>query len=162
MIKKLLGKGKAKKTPKIKLKQVLTIAQEKDTLLIKGEFSIEHYCAKELWLYSREYEDQKIKIAESVSSSKFEFKVDLKDLMRKLGDEPTVYDCYIKVSVPVEKLSKKTILNIEHKAEYVEENEQVNIEYPIRLGRFQETHMNNLSIYNYEDKQSIFSITNKG
>ncbi|AZV62120.1 CDP-glycerol glycerophosphotransferase family protein [Peribacillus frigoritolerans] len=163
MIKKLLGKGKAKKAPKIKLKQVLTIAQEENMLLIKGEFSIEHYCAKELWLYSRENEDQKIKIAESVSSSKFDFKVDMKDLMRKLADdEPTVYDCYIKVAVPIEKLSKKTILNIEHKAEYVEENEQVHIEFPIRLGRFQETYTNNLSIYTYEDKQSIFSITNKG
>ncbi|SNS79601.1 CDP-glycerol glycerophosphotransferase [Bacillus sp. OK838] len=163
MIKKLLRKRKARKTPKIKLKQVLSIVQEENTLFIKGQFSKEHYCAKELWLYSRGNEDQKFKIAESVVSHKFEFEINLIDLIRKLEDEPhSVYDCYIKVSVPVENLSKKSILNIEHKAEYVEVCEQVNIEYPIRLGRFQETYTNNLGFYTYEDKQSIFSITNKG
>ncbi|WP_057911964.1 CDP-glycerol glycerophosphotransferase family protein [Peribacillus muralis] len=163
MIKRLLGKRKAKKTPKIKLKQVLSIWQEGNMLFIKGQFSKEHYFAKEIWLFSRENEDQKIKIAEMAGSANFEFTINLQDVMRKINENnPTVYDCFMKISVPVDKLSKKTIQNIEHKAAYVEESDQVHIEYPIRLGRFQETYIDNLNIYSYEDKQCIFSITNKG
>lgn len=163
MIKKLLGKRKATKTPKIKLKQVLTIGQKDNMLFIKGAFSKEHYFAKEIWLFSRDHEDKKIKIAEIAGAANFEFGINLADLMRKLeGSDPSVYDCYMKISVPVEKLSKKTILNIEHKAEYVEGSEQIHIEYPIRLGRFQETHIENLNFYSFEDNQMIFSITNKG
>lgn len=142
------------------MKQSLTIVQEKDILLIKGEFSKEYYCAKELWLHSRENEVKTIKIAET--SSNFDFKINLKDLNQNLQEsEPMIYDCYIKVSVPVEKLSEKTILKIEDKAEYVEVGDELYIEYLLRLGRFQETYIDQLSFFTYEDKQSIFSITKK-
>ncbi|MBK5499427.1 CDP-glycerol glycerophosphotransferase family protein [Peribacillus sp. TH14] len=161
MINKLLRKRKVKKSPKIRLKQSLTIVQEKDILLIKGKFSKEYYCAKELWLHSRENEVKTIKIAET--SSNFDFKINLKDLNQNLQEsEPMIYDCYIKVSVPVEKLSEKTILKIEDKAEYVEVGDELYIEYLLRLGRFQETYIDQLSFFTYEDKQSIFSITKKG
>ncbi|MGE7121268.1 CDP-glycerol glycerophosphotransferase family protein [Peribacillus sp. NPDC046944] len=163
MINKLFRIGKARKSPKIKLKQSLTITQDKDFVLIKGKFSKEYYCAKELWLFSREDEEKKVKIAETVISSDFNFELNLKHLIQSLQeDEPVVYDCYIKVTVPVELIGEKTLFKVQHGAECVEVDGHLNIEYLIRLGRFQETNIGQLDFYNDKDRQCIFSITKKG
>ena len=153
------------KTPRAKLKQTLTMIQNKEKLTIKGSFSKEYYGAKELWLYSRDEIEEKIKVAETDISTNFEFEVDLQILASKLQVEPEeskIYDCYMLVSAPVEMLSEKTILDNEHKAEYVQVGDQMYYEYPIRLGRFQETYMGQLDLYEHEEKQLLFTITKIG
>ena len=161
MINKLFRIRKAK--PKTKLKQSLTITQDKESVRIKGNFSKEYYCAKELWFFSREDEEKKVKVAETVISPDFDFELNLKSLVQSLQeDEPAIYDCYIKVTVPVEMIGEKTLFKVQHGAECVEVDGHLNIEYLIRLGRFQETNIEQLSFYHDQDKQCIFSLTKKG
>ncbi|MFJ8257630.1 CDP-glycerol glycerophosphotransferase family protein [Peribacillus asahii] len=152
-----------KKRPKVKLKHNISIMQDKENVTIQGEFSKEYYCAKELWFRSRREEEDVIKVAEIAPTPHFLFQVNLEELLNKFQDlEPTIYDCYLKVRVPVEELGEKTLERIEEQAEFFEEDGVKVAEYFIRFGRFQNTVVQQTQTHQSGEKQGGFIITKKG
>lgn len=161
LIQKLKRKWFRKKI--IKLKRNIAITQNGSHLTIKGAFAKEAYKAKELWFVSRSNE-KKYKIGEITPSSQFEFNIHLTD-NKSLFDnsEGDFYDIYLLISVPKEEIGEKRLASIEEKAEFVlRDDGGYDAEYPIRLGRFQNTHCEGLDYFEVDGQKCIFFITKKG
>ena len=153
-------KWKSKNIPKVK--QKLTIVQDEDKIVINGLLS-EHYEAKELWMKPREIDTEDVKLAEIKPASSFEFQVDWKKLFSKFQDlEPKVYDCYLKVRVPVENVEEKTLEKLKDQAEFYNEDGIEIAEYFIRLGRFEHMVHKNDNMYTAGTKTGVFYLTKKG
>lgn len=148
---------------KTKLKYNLEVNQKENLLTIKGEISKEHYKANELWMYSRNSE-RKILLGEIPSSSNFVFQINLEDVHKHIDSEDTdIFDLYLKVSDEMDKMKDATIEKLKETAEFVTTENGVEIvKYFIRFGRFQNTKINGLNKYVFNDNFSYLYITKKG
>jgi CDP-glycerol glycerophosphotransferase len=162
-LRKTFNKSKGKQ--KEKLKQSIEIAQEKQKLYMKGQFSKSYYNIEELWLSSRST-DEWIRVKEnSLEGHKFDFEVSLENLMTTLiskftGDHS--FDWYIQISVPTSEVGSAAYERLEKKATFFEKNQITYARYYIRLGRFQHTKTDALPYYYHNNNSGICYITTKG
>lgn len=156
---KLFPWGK-KKQKKNKIKQSVMYTQNENQLKIAGYFNKESYNCKELWLISRETKDSYM-IAEISPAQKFEFNVDLGDLISLLPKNVTdTYDWYFKIRTLYEQISEKRKNNTQVKI--IEENGETYAEYFIRCGRFHTTYREGTFLYSLNGQTLINYITTKG
>lgn len=145
-----------------KLKQQLILKQSGNQLLIEGLFQEESYLAKELWFVSR-FDEETFKMAETDPSSRFQFKVDLTKVREFHEAEEAIYDLFVLVYTPKEALSEKRFAQIESKAKLISRKDGgYDVEYPIRLGRFERTECYGLEPFEIEGIPCIVFRTQKG
>src|SRR5699024_10524194 len=139
----------------------INVSQINDELDISGEISYDNYYIKELWLFCRD-SNSGYKINEQKPFGKFCFKVSLKGLFDKLkvNDEEKTFDLYFKVRRPA--CETENIKKNFDEIEFIEESKEVYAEYLIRCGRFQNTHIDNLSFLYQGDHYLIPYITTHG
>src|SRR5690625_4391934 len=151
-----------KNNKKNKIKHELNITMSDKVLTFSGLFNREHYHATELWLFSRE-DNVGYKLASQEPSQKFEFQVELKDLMFVLsenGIEEELLDFHFKIKRPVSELSEKKLNS--DKVHFTEENGVQFGEYYIRGGRFEHSYIDEMTFHYEEENFLIPYITTKG
>lgn len=139
-------------------KKRLLITQQNQILQISGEFA-RNYKAKEIWLVSYD-EESRVKIAESAPSSKFSFKIDLADYQEKFAEGD--YRFFMLIQVPKADLTEKQWNKVESRAEMIPgpDGEMI-LEYPIRLGKFQETEYRGFEQFHLGNRSGILFNTAK-
>lgn len=151
-----------KNNKKNKIKHELNITMSDKALTFSGLFNREHYYATELWLFSRE-DNRSYMLSSQVPSQKFEFQVELKDIMSVLSEystEEELLDFYFKIKRPISELSEKQLNS--DKVHFTEENGIQYGEYYIRGGRFEHSYIDEMTFY-YEGENFIIPyITTRG
>jgi len=145
------------------LKNILKIKQSDNLLLIEGEISKPNYFVEGLWLLSRDGTNT-LQLSDIKPSQLFSFKVDFNDIQRSiLPSSPEIYDFYLKISTHSYLLTPDELEKLEKRKGFKKLNQQDNdIEYFIRLGRFKETTISAVSWYKNAENFSTLFITKKG
>ncbi|MFC7395388.1 CDP-glycerol glycerophosphotransferase family protein [Scopulibacillus cellulosilyticus] len=144
------------------LKQRLTLKQKNEQLYISGRFSRKSYQAKELWVKSR-IDDSKILLTNIKPSSNFEFKVSMKDFIKKCCCEEVIFDFYIKIRTPIKHVSEERLEKVKNEADYgLLKNGEPFIEYLIRLGRFEDTKLESIEKVTVDQYSLIVYTTKNG
>jgi CDP-glycerol glycerophosphotransferase len=172
MLTKLLNmftkNSKSSTNKKNRLKQEISISQEGDSLSFSGKLATDYYQVEELWLTSRTNSDDWFNIHMNQSQDKqhFHFHFSITDLIKKLSsrydEREQAFDWYIKLTVPVARLSEKAYKNIEDKATFFDKDNESYASYLIRLGRFEHTSRNQLDFVEFQDQKGICYLTTKG
>ncbi|TCP19001.1 CDP-glycerol glycerophosphotransferase [Scopulibacillus darangshiensis] len=168
MLYKTLSKIKKKifrEQPQKKKKYQLVLKQTDDQLYIEGKLGDESFLASEIWLMGKESEKM-IMAAESQPSSSFQFKIDLSSIQdfhdSNEGHEET-YFFYLKWRVPREKVSSNNLDKLTEKAKLISRNDGgFDLEYLVRLGRFQYTETEGLETIDMNGNKAIVYISKKG
>ncbi|MCC2248688.1 MAG: CDP-glycerol glycerophosphotransferase family protein [Bacillota bacterium] len=143
-----------------KLKRNISYIQMENKLVITGAFNKDSYCAKELWLVSRET-DESFKIVEIKPTHEFKFEVNLDEIIKNNYLISGVsYDWYFKVRTPLSEVSKEKYTN--DNCKIINEDNEILCEYLIRCGRFALTEIVKLPFYYYNSDSVINYLTTKG
>ena len=126
------------KRKRAKLKKYIKIAQNKDEIFIEGILSDPAYKVKEVWFQSRD-DEKDITIKNSESNNRFKFHIHLTSDHALLNIEEGVYNLFLIVSVHEGDLTEKQRINLNGKCTTSFDESRRIYEFPIRLGRFQET-----------------------
>ncbi|MCP8617482.1 CDP-glycerol glycerophosphotransferase family protein [Salirhabdus salicampi] len=155
------GLQKPETKNKKKLKQTLTVTQKGENINIEGKLNKDQsYIVKQLILKPREGGDF-ITFIPDVVGHEFRFQLSFNEISH-LSDEH-IYDLYILVNVPSERLSKKKIKQLEGKAAKIERSDgNFDLEYPMRLGKFEHTICHSLEPITINNNRYFFYITKKG
>lgn len=146
---------------KKKVRQYIEVKQEKNIIYINGLLRYERYKVKQLQFISR-FTDKEYQIGCESNSNQFEFKINVNDHPELIGGEE-IYDLYLLVQVSKENFSDKKALKLEETAKSVfDENGNQFYEYPIRLGRFEQTKLDNLRPFIIEGNKYYLYNTVKG
>src|SRR5690625_2810089 len=149
-----------KKTENHNIKKRINISQIDDHLVFKGSLQ-KNYDVSELWLYCRE-NGSRIKVSKQQAANNFSFSILLDKLINQIAIDGSTkaYDWFLKVrSLPEENLE---LNNGTADIEIVEINGSSYVEYFIRLGRFSNTNIENLSFYYEQGNYIINYMTIKG
>ncbi|WP_077614027.1 CDP-glycerol glycerophosphotransferase family protein [Caenibacillus caldisaponilyticus] len=144
-----------------RLKHLLVLEQADRLIKIKGELARPDVVVTQLLLISRSNEHV-IRVDAASPSARFDFSLDLARIAIPENIED-VYDFFIVIRRPKESLTEKQLLKIEPKAEYVKRTDGgFDLEYPIRLGRFERTKHNVLKSMEASGNRLRIYITKKG
>ncbi|WP_066258932.1 CDP-glycerol glycerophosphotransferase family protein [Neobacillus drentensis] len=141
-----------------KFKKRLEIHQENNILRIKGELKGK-FKAKEIWLFTPN-EDIKFKIAESIPTSIFNFEIDLSKYEANFqGNE---YKFFMLIEAPKKELSEIQYNMIKPSASILSgHDDEIILEYFIRLGKFEETNYRGLEGFCLGEKSGLIYSTIK-
>lgn len=153
---KKLTKRKSKKN-----KYSLYISQKNGQMFVRGQTNKENYFIKELWLFCRE-SNEGFKISKQTPMNQFDFKVSLEGLFDILSynEEERTFDWYLKVKRPFSEIKDNKKNN--DKIEVIETKDDIFVEYFIRCGKFQYTHLENLSFFYRDNVFLIPYVTTHG
>ncbi|WP_066190648.1 CDP-glycerol glycerophosphotransferase family protein [Gracilibacillus timonensis] len=150
-----------KKKAMQKLKKMISYSQANGILSVSGTFARENFEAKELWLFSKENVDHRLKIAEIEPNYSFSFAINLIEVMETIKDtESSEFDWYFKIRTPLKSIPANR--RERDDLELLEINEVTYAEYFIRCGRFATTYENDLSYYTSNNDKILNYITIKG
>ncbi|MED4207624.1 CDP-glycerol glycerophosphotransferase family protein, partial [Neobacillus mesonae] len=139
-------------------KKRLVIQQENQKLRISGELT-GGFKAKEIWLQSPN-EESTVKVAETVPTSDFLFDMDFSNFIEQLQDQE--YKLFMLVQAPKEALSEGQYDKVKPTANVIKKPDGGTIlEYPIRLGKFEETEYKGLEKFNLGEKSGLIYNTVK-
>lgn len=126
------------KRKKAKLKRYIKIEQRKDSIHIEGFLSNKDYQVKQIWFHSRD--DEKGKTFDNMNEgNSFKFCIKLTPGNKLLKIDEGIYNLFLIVSVHENDLTEKKKINLNNKETTYFDESTRRYEYPIRLGRFQET-----------------------
>src|SRR5690625_4052398 len=149
---KKIKKGIFKKRKK-KIRQTINVKQDNKRIQISGLLNNENYEVKQLWLLSR-FTDHEFQIDSEESLNQFKFNIDLIEKQELLNTDEDIYDLFLFVRVRRENFSEARIDKLEETADiYIDEQGNNFFQYPIRLGRFENTEMINLTPIIINDNQ---------
>lgn len=142
MVLRTLGRLKKSlfKKRKKKLRENIVVKQSGSNFQISGSLSNKKVLVQQIWLVSRNT-DHLIKVNSEKNSYEFLFNIDLttkKDLM-KIDED--IYDLYLFIRVPEEDISKKRAMSLNESDKYINKNGEIFYDYPIRMGRFDNTQL---------------------
>lgn len=124
---------------KTKLKQKINLQQNKGNIVISGKLGIFAYKVKDLWLTS-ENDHEGVRIKNKYNKHEFLFDFDLEGLPNLFMQEESIYNAYLIIEINEEDLTDKQINNLNRKDTTYYDEKTGTYKYPIRLGRFEETH----------------------
>lgn len=123
---------------KPKLKKRLEISQNGEMINISGFLSNQNYEVKKLMLMSTE-DGSRIELDNKEKNNYFNFPIKLTDYKNLLGKIEDIYNLYLIVKVHEEQLTEQQKIKLKQKETTVYNEQTKYFEYPIRLGRFEET-----------------------
>jgi len=127
------------KRRKTKVRQNINLYQNKQHINIMGKLGKPSYRVRELWL-TTEKDMKGIRISNSLNNHEFSFDVNLSNFPSLIEHEEAIYRGYLIVNIHERDLTEKQIIKLK-KRETVFYYEETGIyEYPIRLGRFENTY----------------------
>lgn len=144
-----------------KYKKNITIKNNNQTLSITGELN-PAYKAKQL-LMAASLTDPMIKLSEIQPSSHFHFDVDLHKFLNELS--PKRYGFYILVRVSQEGISPKKYEKLKSNStarEIPREDGGIDIEYIIRVGKFETTHFEAYEPFIFQERYGFVYVNRKG
>lgn len=143
-----------------RLKQILKMEQNEEMIFIEGQLKDAWYQVKELQLIARE-QDHSLTISNKKKNNKFEFMFNINNEKFLTNDEQ-IYDLFLVLCVHEDKIPEDILRNIMNKPTTVFNEENGAYEYPIRLGRFDETETVCLKPYVADQKRYQLYKTVKG
>ncbi|GGE54813.1 hypothetical protein GCM10011391_37240 [Pullulanibacillus camelliae] len=147
---------------RVKLKQCINVYQNDEDLYISGLLSNTNYKVKELRFVSR-FDNQVIKVNSAQQDSTFNFKVPVDIFPEFQNGAEQLYNLFLYVNVPKSIFSEAKGDKLEANAEKViEDNGEKYLEYPIRLGRFENTKTSEFKLIEKNGLSCTLYITNKG
>jgi len=150
------------KKGKKRIRHILNVKQENRQIQISGFLNNENYEVKQLWLISR-FSDHEYHIDSEEQSNQFKFNIDLTEKCQLLTIDQDIYDLFLFVQVTKENFSEKKIVKLEETSDvYIDENGNTFFQYPIRLGRYENTELINLKPIKVNDQQYYIYNTVKG
>lgn len=123
---------------KPKLKKRLEISQNGEMINISGFLSNQNYEVKKLMLMSTE-DGSRIELDNKEKNNYFNFPIKLTDYKNLFGKIEDIYNLYLIVKVHEEQLTEQQKIKLKQKETTVYNEQTKYFEYPIRLGRFEET-----------------------
>lgn len=140
----------------------INIKQKDDIIMFLGEFGKDYLQVLELWLISRDNSAKQIKVAEQRPSHKFNLNVSLSYLHKTLCniDCTETYDWYFKVRCYSSDLSERLSNSTSVTYELINGKEYAS--YLMRCGRFQNTSIDEFTVYSKDDASIVNYITAKG
>ncbi|MGP4063920.1 CDP-glycerol glycerophosphotransferase family protein [Oceanobacillus sp. M65] len=143
MLKKIKNKLIQSKTNS-KLKQQIKIRQMEEKIFISGSLNNKDYKVKKIMFVSRNTGERIAIDVTQTSSFNFEASLDLSEMVELYQLERQIFNLFLVVQVPKSILSDKKSDKLEKVADKIVIDEEEFFEYPIRLGRFHHTDINNL------------------
>lgn len=132
------------KKEKKRIRQYLNVIQDNEKIRINGFLSNENYEVKQLWFNSR-FTNNKYHLDSEENSNQFKFNLDLTKKEQLLNTDEDIYDLFLFVRVSRENFSEEKIAKLEETSDvFIDEKGNRFFEYPIRLGRFENTEIMNL------------------
>lgn len=145
-----------------RLKNKLKIDQSNGILSIDGSLNNTDYKINGLFLVSRDKDTYKVISQNSIQeNAEFSYKIILNQLYEMMVDQETnIFDWFIKVERNYDELSNKALTRDDLEVKEIEGTKKAF--YYIRLGRFANTDVNNLSSININEGNIYNYLTQKG
>lgn len=145
-----------------RIRQTINVKQDDKQIQINGYLSNKNYEVRELWLISR-FTDHKYQFGSQENSNKFKFNIDLTEKQELLNSDKDIFDLFLFVRVLRENFSEARIAKLEETSDiYIDKQGNKFFQYPIRLGRFENTEIQNLKPMRVNDCQYYLYNTIKG
>lgn len=142
-----------RKKRKTRLKKYLQIAQDKEKILISGSLGNSNYEVRSLQFQIRDEEELDVNFINQDKDNKFKFEINLTESKEILSIDQGIYNLYLIVRVNENVLSIDQKNKLENKEDALYDEQKGYYEYPIRLGRFEETETAKLEFTVIDDKR---------
>ncbi|NMB18959.1 MAG: CDP-glycerol--glycerophosphate glycerophosphotransferase [Erysipelothrix sp.] len=151
-----------KRNKKGRVRQKIKITQNKDKFNIQGTLGNLDYKVKQLQFVSRSTGHQ-VHINSEEESYQFSFHFDIALIKELIQTDEDIYDLFLIVRVPENNFSENRIKKLNETADvYITDDGVKHFEYPIRLGRFAETKLDNLYPITFENEHFYLYTTVEG
>lgn len=147
---------------KSKIRKKLTIEQINNCIHISGCLSEPKYEVKELLLQFEDDDIEAFTFENELSKNNFKFEINLLNNKKLFKIAEGMYKLYLTINVDENLLTETERNRIINKNKTIYYKEKNIFEYPIRLGKFQETETRTLEVSNIDGVTSNLYITVKG
>jgi CDP-glycerol glycerophosphotransferase len=144
------------------LKQWIKLEIANNKLCINAILSRPHYDIDRLCLFSRD-QSEVLHVPSLKKNNGYTFEIDFEKVRKNISFEEGVLDLFFFIRVPEVFASEKQLAKLEDNAILVKDDKGISyIEYPIRVGRFQNTVINQWGKVDCEGSTFIPYVTSKG